>query len=176
MESTLLLSATYEPIKVISWKKAVVLMFLDKVDVLEEYTREVHSPTTALRLPAVVKLHRYVKNLPRRVKFSRQNLYQRDDYTCQYCHKVHPSSQLTYDHVVPRSRGGQTTWTNVVTACIRCNLKKGNKMLHQMNVRLLKEPREPAWLPMLGAQVGLESAPDVWREYLRWYGAVPEVS
>jgi 5-methylcytosine-specific restriction endonuclease McrA len=175
MESTLLLSATYEPIKVISWKKAVVLTFLDKVDVLEEYTREVHSPTTALRLPAVVKLHRYVKNLPRRVKFSRQNLYQRDAYTCQYCHKEHPSSQLTYDHVLPRSRGGQTSWTNVVTACIRCNLKKGNKLPNQANLKLLKEPREPKWLPTFGTTFGLDGAPEPWRSYLGWFEAVPEV-
>jgi 5-methylcytosine-specific restriction endonuclease McrA len=175
MESTLLLSATYEPIKVISWKKAVCLMFLEKVDVLEEYTRQVHSPTMALRLPAVVKLHRYVKNLPRRVKFSRQNLYHRDEYTCQYCHKPHPSSQLTYDHVIPRSRGGQTTWTNVVTACIRCNLKKGNKLPHQANLKLLKEPHEPKWLPVFGPHLGMSSAPAVWHTYLNWFEAVPEV-
>lgn len=176
MESTLLLSATYEPIKVISWKKAVVLTVLGKVDVLEEYAREVHSPTTSVRLPAVIKLHRYVKNLPRRVKFSRQNLYHRDNYTCQYCHRPHPASQLTYDHVIPRSRGGETTWTNVVTACIRCNLKKGNKLLHQVNYRLLNEPREPKWLPVFGPQLGLDSAPPPWRTYLSWYAAVPEVS
>jgi 5-methylcytosine-specific restriction endonuclease McrA len=175
MESTLLLSATYEPIKVISWKRAVVLTFLGKVDVLEEYSREVHSPTTALRLPAVVKLHRYVKNLPRRVKFSRQNLYHRDNYTCQYCHRPHPSSQLTYDHVIPRSRGGQTSWTNVVTACIRCNLKKGDKLPHQANLPLLTEPREPKWLPVVGPSVGGDSAPSLWRTYLSWYELVPEV-
>ena len=176
MESTLLLSATYEPIKIISWKKAVVLTVLGKVDVLEEYQREVHSPTITVPLPAVIKLHRYVKNLPRRVKFSRQNLYHRDNYTCQYCHRVHPSSQLTYDHVIPRSRGGQTTWTNVVTACIRCNLKKGNKPLHQVSFNLLKEPREPKWLPVFGPHLGMDSAPDMWRTYLGWYDAVPEVS
>ncbi len=176
MESTLLLSATFEPIKIVSWKKAVVLMFLEKVDVLEEHARTVHSPTRALRLPAVIKLHRYVKNLPRRVKFSRQNLYHRDDYTCQYCNTVHPSSQLTYDHVVPRSRDGETTWTNVVTACIRCNLKKGNKLPQQANLKLLKEPHEPKWLPVFGPHLGMDSAPSVWRSYLSWYEAVPEVS
>ena len=175
METTLLLSATYEPIKIVSWRKAVVLMFLDKVDVLEEYAREVHSPTTTLRLPAVIKLHRYVKNLPRRVKFSRQNLYHRDGYTCQYCHTAHPSNQLTYAHVVPRSHGGQPSWTNVVTACIRCNLKKGNQLPQQANLKLLKEPREPKWLPVFAPHLGQDSAPSVWRSYLNWYEAVPEV-
>jgi len=147
MESTLLLSASYEPIKIISWKKAVVLSYLEKVEVVEHYERIVHSPSVSLPLPAVVRLHRYLKNLPRKVKFSRQNLYHRDNFTCQYCHQPQPAHQLTYDHVIPRSRGGETSWTNVVTACVHCNLKKGNKLLHQINYRLAKEPKEPKWLP-----------------------------
>lgn len=166
MENTLLLSATYEPIKIISWKKAVTLFFLGKVDILENYTHTVHSPTLTMNLPAVVKLTRYVRTVPRKVKFSRQNLYYRDNYTCQYCHKPLPSSQLTYDHVVPRSKGGKTSWTNVVTACIRCNLKKGNKLLHQVNFKLLKEPREPRWLPVFSPTLRPESAPEVWQDYL----------
>ncbi len=171
MESTLLLSATFEPLKVISWKKAVVLFFLGKVDVIERYDTTVHSPSTTINVPAVVKLRRYVRHIPRRVKFSRQNLFQRDNYTCQYCHKHHPANQLTYDHVVPRSRGGKTSWTNVVTACTRCNLKKGNKLLHQVNYKLLHEPREPSWLPGLAPGLVLRSAPSVWHTYLGWYDA-----
>ena len=169
MEATLLLSASYEPIKVISWKRAVVLSILGKVEVMERYASVIHSPSLSMRLPAVVRLHRYVKNLPRRVKFSRQNLYLRDNYTCQYCNRSHPSSQLTYDHIRPRSEGGATTWTNVVTACIRCNLKKGNKPLSQVNFRLLQEPREPRWLPVLAPMTGIESTPRPWHTYLAWY-------
>jgi 5-methylcytosine-specific restriction endonuclease McrA len=168
MESTLLLSATYEPLKIISWKKAIVLFYLGKVEVVERYNRMVHSPTTAVPLPAVVRLQRYVKGIPRRVKFSRQNLYHRDNYTCQYCHKTHPSHQLTYDHVIPRSRGGETSWSNVVTACIRCNLKKGNKLLQQVNFQLLAEPREPRWLPIFAHNLGQQSTPHVWQTYLHW--------
>ena len=144
------------------------MLFLGKVDVIEKYNKEVHSPSITISLPAVVKLHRYVKHLPRKVKFSRQNLYHRDNYTCQYCHQSHPAHQLTYDHVVPRSRGGETNWTNVVTACIRCNLKKGNKFLHQINFNLLREPREPSWLPVLSPAVMMDSAPNIWRTYLLW--------
>lgn len=147
MESTLLLSTAYEPIKIISWRKAVVLSYLEKVEVVEHYDRRIHSPSISISLPAVVRLNRYVRHLPRKVKFSRQNLYHRDNFTCQYCNKPKPAHQLTYDHVIPRSRGGKTNWTNIVTACIRCNLKKGNKLLHQINYRLLKEPKEPKWLP-----------------------------
>lgn len=166
MEHTLLLSAAFEPIRIISWKKAIALMLLGKVEVLEEYAREIHSPSVTVKLPAVIKLTRFLKPIPKRVKFSRQNLFFRDAYTCQYCHRPFPSSQLTYDHVVPRSKGGKTSWTNVVTSCIRCNLKKGNKPLHSLNYRLLKPPEEPRWLPHLAPLLPRDSAPVLWQYYL----------
>ena len=166
MDHTLLLSSGYEPLKIISWKKAVSLWFLDKVEVVEEYEEVIRSPSLTLPLPAVVKLHRYVKFAPQRVKFSRQNLFVRDNYTCQYCQKSHPPSQLTYDHVVPRSYGGKTTWTNIVTACKRCNHKKGNKPLHAVNFTLTRVPVEPKWLPLFSPAFQTESAPPVWRNYL----------
>lgn len=170
MSSTLLLSATYEPIKIISWKKAIVLYFLEKVEVIENYDRQmVRSPSIQVPMPSVVKLRRFVRNLPRKVKFSRQNLYHRDNYTCQYCHKPHPSNQLTYDHIIPRSRGGGTSWTNVVTACVRCNLKKGNKLLEQINYKLLKEPLEPKWLPVFSPNLAMDRAPTMWEPYLNWH-------
>lgn len=168
MEHTLVLAATYEPLKVVSWKKALTLLFLDKVDVVEAYDRMVHSPSVALPLPAVVKLRRTVPRRPQRVKFSRQNLFFRDNYTCQYCQEQKPSQQLTYDHVVPRSKGGKTTWTNIVTSCVPCNLKKGNRLPHHASVRLLKPPEEPRWLPSLSLPVRPESAPSVWQSYLEW--------
>jgi len=168
MENTLLLSASYEPLSIIPWKRAVLLVLLDKVEVLEEYARAVRSPSVSLQLPAVVRLQRLVRRGPRRVKFSRQNIFHRDNFTCQYCHKPHPPSQLTYDHIVPRSRGGQTTWTNIVTSCIHCNLKKGNKPLHALNVALLKPPVEPRWLPAFSNLLHLEQAPPAWRDYLAW--------
>ncbi|MCH7478311.1 MAG: HNH endonuclease [SAR324 cluster bacterium] len=166
MDHTLLLSVGYEPLKVISWKKAVTLVFLEKVEVVEEYQREVHSPSVTFRLPAVVKLNRFLRPIPRRVKFSRQNIFFRDNYTCQYCHRPHPAHQLTYDHIVPRSKGGKTSWTNVVTSCIRCNLRKGSKPLHATNFNLLKKPEEPKWLPQFSHAFPLETAPLAWRDYL----------
>ena len=170
MENTLLLSAAHEPLRIISWQKAVTLFFLGKVDILESHGQVLHSPTHTMHLPAVVKLNRYIRPYPRKVKFSRQNLYYRDNYTCQYCNRHFPTSQLTYDHVIPRSKGGKTSWTNVVTACVRCNLKKGNKLLHQLNLNLLKEPSEPNWLPVFTAHIQPDSAPPVWRNYLQTAG------
>jgi 5-methylcytosine-specific restriction endonuclease McrA len=166
MENTLLLSAAFEPIRIISWKKAITLTLLGKVEVLEEYARIIHSPSLTVKLPAVIKLTRYLKPIPKKVKFSRQNLFFRDDYTCQYCHRPFPSHQLTYDHIVPRSKGGKTSWTNVVTSCIRCNLKKGNKPLQTVNFRLLKAPEEPRWLPHFTPLLPRESAPAAWLYYL----------
>lgn len=169
-DHTLLLATTYEPLKVISWKKAVTLLFLDKVEVIENYRRVVHSPSLQLELPAVVKLLHSVPRRPHRVKFSRQNLFFRDNYTCQYCMKPHPSHMLTYDHVLPRSKGGKTTWTNIVTSCIPCNLKKGNRLPQAASLRLHRPPEEPRWLPTLSLAIRRESAPTVWRDYLAWAG------
>ena len=166
MDQTLLLSFGYEPLKIISWRKAITLMFLEKVEVVEQYQECVRSPSLTLPIPAVVRLHRYVKYLPQRVKFSRQNLFYRDNYTCQYCLRPHPPSQLTYDHVVPRSYGGKTTWTNIVTACKRCNHKKGNKLLTMVNLTLQQPPQEPRWLPPFSPAFNSEAAPIVWRTYL----------
>ena len=171
MRHTLLLSNGFEPLKIISWKKAIILVYLEKVEVVEAYGEHVHAPSLVLPLPAVVRLHRYVRYLPQRVKFSRQNLFFRDNYTCQYCHKPHAPSQLTYDHVVPRSYGGKTTWTNIVTACKRCNHKKGNKPLHLVNLRLLRDPFEPKWMPLFSPLVHSDATPVVWRDYLA--GALP---
>ena len=168
MENTLLLSAGYEPIKVISWKKAITLVLLGKVEVLEAYQREIHSPSVTLRLPAVIKLTRYLKPIPKRVKFSRQNLFSRDEFTCQYCHRSYPVNQLTYDHIIPRSKGGPTTWTNVVTSCVRCNLRKGNKPLHTLSVRLLKKPEEPRWLPQFSKLLHREASHPIWQDYLAY--------
>ncbi|MCZ6472420.1 MAG: HNH endonuclease [SAR324 cluster bacterium] len=164
----MLLSAGFEPIRVISWKKAVTLVVLGKVEVLEAYQREVRSPSLTLKLPAVIKLQRYLKPIPRRVKFSRQNLFSRDNYTCQYCHRHYPAGQLTYDHIVPRSKGGKTSWTNVVTSCVRCNLKKGNKHLKSLNYKLLKEPREPRWLPQFSQILHGGNGHPAWRSYLAY--------
>lgn len=168
MENALLISAGYEPIKVVSWRRAITLVVLGKVEVVEAYQREVHSPSLTLKLPAVIKLTRYLKPIPKRVKFSRQNLFSRDGFTCQYCHHTYPVNQLTYDHVVPRSKGGSTSWTNVVTSCVRCNLKKGNKPLHALNFRLLKQPEEPRWLPQFAQMQSRETSHPIWQDYLAY--------
>ena len=126
MEQVLLLNITYEPLKIINWKRAVSLFLLGKVEVLEEYSREIHSVSFAIKLPSVVRLLKMVKRPNSPVKFSRQNIYARDKYRCQYCGMRFPSEEFTYDHIIPKSRGGKTEWTNIVTCCMSVTGKRGD--------------------------------------------------
>ena len=167
---TLLLSQGYEPIKVISWQRAISLLFLGKVEVIEEYDHDIRSVTLVIKIPAVVRLLRSFRRHAKPVKFSRVNIYARDNYRCQYCHHKASISELTYDHVVPRAQGGKTTWTNIVTACEPCNRKKANRTPEQAGMRLLAQPVQPKTMPALVVTVSKESMPDAWRDYLYWTG------
>ncbi|MGB9630236.1 MAG: HNH endonuclease, partial [Thermodesulfobacteriota bacterium] len=120
----------------------------------------------AIRLPAVIRLNRFIKRKTPMVKFSRQNLYIRDGGRCQYCGASYEEKELTYDHVIPRSRGGQTEWTNVVTCCIRCNLKKGGRTPEEAGMFLIRRPRAPIWIPLLTMSLGIKETPDPWKNYL----------
>ncbi|GIX47980.1 MAG: HNH endonuclease [Candidatus Tectimicrobiota bacterium] len=166
MEPVLLLNASFEPLRVINWKRALTLLFAGKVEVLEEYSREIHSVRLTLRLPAVVRLHHLIRVRHNGVKFSRQNLYARDGYQCQYCGRRPPLHELTYDHVIPRALGGPTDWTNIVTCCVVCNRRKGGKPLEESGLRLLRPPRKPAWNAQISMMLGLHNPPDSWRAYL----------
>ena len=166
MQWTLLLNSTFEPLIVVPWKKAITMVLLEKVEVIEEYQRLVRGVTRALRLPAVIRLNRYVRRKTPLVKFSRQNLYFRDRGTCQYCGASFDFKELTYDHVIPRSRGGQTEWTNVVTCCVVCNLRKGGRTPEEADMFLIRKPRIPIWIPLLTVSLGLEETPDPWKDYL----------
>ncbi len=170
MERTLLLNASFEPLKVVSWRKAITLVFLEKVEVIEVYDREVRSVSRSFQMPAVIRLLRYVRFERSRVKFSRDTIFLRDSYTCQYCHTRFPTSQLTCDHVVPRSLGGETNWENIVTACNSCNTKKGNMRLEHTPFQLKKPPVEPDWYQFLVFSLGTESTHPTWQTYLPRFG------
>jgi 5-methylcytosine-specific restriction endonuclease McrA len=167
---TLLLSQGYEPIKVISWQRAISLLFLGKVEVLEEYEHDIRSVTLVIKIPAVVRLLRSFRRHAKPVKFSRVNIYARDSYRCQYCGHKASISELTYDHVTPRSQGGTTEWTNIVTCCYDCNRKKGGRTPKQAGMTLLSQPHQPNWVPAVTIRISLKSMPDAWRDYLYWTG------
>lgn len=152
MEATLLLNASYEPVRIISWQRAVTLCFLGKVEVVEEYEREVRSVSVVVRMPSVVRLLRYVSLGRRRPPLTRLNLLARDNFQCQYCAKHLSYRESSFDHVRPRSQGGDTTWENVVAACHPCNRRKGGRTPKEARMALMAEPVEPAWLPVVSVR------------------------
>jgi 5-methylcytosine-specific restriction endonuclease McrA len=138
------------------------------VEILEFQSKTVCSVSTSFQIPSVMRLKRYVN--PRkstRLKFSRENIYLRDNFTCQYCAQPFPAKLLTLDHVVPASKFGKKDWTNVVTACRDCNHKKGNRTPLGAGMPLLNEPRIPNWLPVIQPQFDQEDIPEQWWPYIR---------
>ncbi len=167
-ERTLLLANTYEPLKVISWQRAITLLCLGKVEVLESYDKEVRSTSIVFKMPAVARLIKAIKRHKKPVKFSRVNIYARDRYCCQYCGMQKLMSDLTYDHVRPRAQGGKTTWDNIVSSCVPCNMKKGDRMPEQVGMKLKKKPIQPRWVPALTLNISRTSAPQAWQDFLYW--------
>ena len=151
----------------ITWKRAVKLVFMEKVEVVEESNRTVHSISVAMRVPSVVRLMTYVRFRRREAKFSRRNIYARDGHTCQYCGKKFLSDDLTCDHVMPRSRGGKAGWTNIVTCCVICNRKKGGRTPAEAGLRLLRRPTRPSWLWGFHIRFVRKNPPHSWTTYLR---------
>ena len=132
--AVLVLNYTYEPLHFTNARRAVTLLLAGKAESVESSPRVVRSPSRVFPLPSVIRLAAYIrKPFLERVAFNKKNILRRDGYTCQYCSRR--GEKLTVDHVVPRSRGGQTTWTNVVAACLRCNLFKGNRTLEEARLR-----------------------------------------
>ncbi|HIC56589.1 MAG TPA: HNH endonuclease [Acidobacteria bacterium] len=170
MEQTLLLNATYEPLKVVDWRKAITMLCQDKVEVVSEYDREVRSVSITFKLPSVIRLLRYitVKRRMDYVPFSRANIYARDDHRCQYCGVGHPIEDLTFDHVVPVSQGGKKKWENIVTSCISCNRRKGGRTPAQAGMRVIRQPSRPSRSPVVRLTFGLRNAPESWRDYFYW--------
>ena len=170
MEQTLLLNATYEPLKVVHWQKAITLLCQGKVEVISEYDRDIRAVSISFKLPSVIRLVRYIR-IKRRfdtVPFSRANIYARDHHTCQYCGDTPVAEDLTFDHVVPIAQAGRKDWENIVTCCITCNRRKGGRTPAESGMRLIRMPRRPARTPAIRVTVGLRDAPDSWRDYLYW--------
>jgi 5-methylcytosine-specific restriction endonuclease McrA len=137
----LVLNASYEPINVCAARRAIVLVLKGVAMTEEENGHYLHSARLAMRLPSVIRLLEY-RRIPHQTRaLSRKNLLLRDRNSCQYCGEMLPSSELTLDHVVPRSRGGLSTWENLVACCHACNRCKGDRLLAEAGMKLLREPR-----------------------------------
>ncbi|MFZ8923935.1 MAG: HNH endonuclease [Candidatus Puniceispirillaceae bacterium] len=159
----------YFPLSLWSWQDAIKAVCLDRVTIISEYEQSISSPTTVINLPSVIALKEYVPQ-NRNPAFTRFNVFLRDRFSCQYCGNGFSASDLTFDHVVPRSKGGRTNWTNVVAACSPCNLRKGNKLPGQCNMHPLLRPSAPnMWqLQENGRAFPPNYLHESWRDYLYW--------
>lgn len=178
----LVLDISYRPVNVVCWKRAICLEFMDKADVLEYYDQTVNSPSGSFYIPAVLRvphLLQVVKRRKVRRSLSRKNILCRDYFTCQYCDST---ENLTIDHVLPIARGGEWTWENLVTACVKCNSKKGQKTLEEANMKLVKVPKAPKdynilAIPLTNSAIKVlkmrKEMPEEWRQYLSKPYAAP---
>lgn len=156
-----MLNATFEPLSVVPARRAVVLVLGERADPVHATDMVMHSERQTLEVPSVIRL-RYFVRVPfcRRAPLSRRGVFVRDGYVCQYCGRVAEN----IDHVVPRSRGGEHTWENVVACCARCNTAKRDRLLSQTSMRLARQPVAPS--PTAWVSLSVSSVPAEWEPYL----------
>ncbi len=157
------LNQNYEPLPVCSARRAFLLMFHGKAEMIEPANGlRLRTPTTSYSLPSIVRLWQYKRVPYKKIMLSRKNIIMRDKHTCQYCGSMRGS--MTVDHVIPKTRKGRDTWENMICACVRCNNRKGDRTPHEAGMRLLKHPRRPTSITFIQRQV---ANPDHrWRQYL----------
>ncbi|HJL42670.1 MAG TPA: HNH endonuclease [Myxococcales bacterium LLY-WYZ-16_1] len=181
--NVLVLNRLYQPVNITTVRRAFALLYQGTAKAIDRefqtfdfeswaaLSAEVNDPNVirtvarTIRIPRVIILQVFERFPRLHVRFSRQNIYLRDKLTCQYCGHRFARNDLNLDHVIPRSRGGRTTWENVVCSCVTCNLKKGNRLPHEAGMRLLKAPSRPRWSPFERGRDGA-SNPEDWRPFL----------
>lgn len=163
-QRVLVLNASYEPLQLVSVRRAVILILQEKAELIEAAEQQLRARNIAFDMPIVIRLVRYIK-IPRRLRLpcSRRGVLARDRETCQYCGIQPGRVHLTVDHVVPRSQGGQTVWENVVTACRDCNHRKGGRTPEEARMALLSKPRQPQYVAF--ALLGELERHEIWRKY-----------
>jgi len=160
---------SYFPLSIWSWQDAVKAIFRDSVVVISEYERVVRSPTQEIRLPSVLALKEYIPSA-RKPAFTRFNVFLRDRFSCQYCLCGFKANELTFDHLVPRSRGGRTSWSNIVAACQACNIRKGNMTPDESGMYPRHEPRQPTIYELQdsGRKFPPNFLHESWGDFLYW--------
>ena len=157
---------SYYPLSLWCWQDAIKSVFLDRVSIVSNYERIVRSPSFQMNLPSVIALKNFVKH-KRNPNFTRFNVFLRDRFTCQYCAD---KKDLTFDHLIPKSKGGETNWENVVTACSTCNVKKGGRIYEKSGMLLLRKPFSPTIedLHNSGRNFPPSFLHESWMDYLYW--------
>ncbi len=160
---------SYYPLSIWPWQEAVKAIFRDSVTVISEYERVVRSPGMSLKLPSVLALKEYVP-MERSPAFTRFNVFLRDGWTCQYCNNHFKTHELTFDHVIPRSKGGRTSWENIVSACRECNTMKGSKLPDEVGMFPIHSPRRPSIheLQNHGRRFPPNFLHESWGDFLYW--------
>lgn len=172
MNCVLVIDSNWRPLRVDSWQRVFCDVLLGKQEVVEHSAdRTIQGVGRTYPMPSVVRVVRSFKRDRIRLKFSRLNIYARDRFECQYCGERKQTEELTFDHVMPRSRGGRTTWENIVACCISCNNEKADRTPSEAGMRLLSLPKKPRYLPTITVRgMGAADIPVEWRGY--WAGAL----
>ncbi len=162
----LLLSSSYQPLRAISWQRALTLVYGKRAEVVEVFDIDLHSPSQVIKMPAVVRLKRYFKRYHYAARFTKTAVMARDRHSCNYCGIRLQNKEVTLDHVIPLSMKGCNDWTNVTVACKHCNQRKGARTPDQAGMKLLKKPVAPTFL--LGVDIAFEqnNAPPEWAAWL----------
>ena len=185
----LVLNRLWQPVNIVGVKRGFSLLCQDYAQVIhtsegtfeildfgnwvafsEEYpptnpSDSIQTVRLSLRIPKVLLLRIYDRLPIHEMKFNRQNLFERDGFRCQYCTRAFLSKDLNLDHVIPRDRGGKTSWENVVTSCIRCNSRKGNRLPHEAGMRLVRRPQRPRWRPFVSS-LAEDRCDDSWIQFM----------
>jgi 5-methylcytosine-specific restriction endonuclease McrA len=166
MTIVLFLDADWQPLRIEPWTRAITDLFLGKVEVIK-YSRDrtIKCVTRELPMPAVVRVLRRFRRDRQAIRFSRVNIYTRDGFACQYCGDRMDTEDLTFDHVLPRSAGGRTTWENILACCVPCNHAKANRTPEQARMRLRRHPSKPRYLPVVTVHMDRRHVPEEWRPY-----------
>jgi 5-methylcytosine-specific restriction endonuclease McrA len=168
MSHVLVLSPSYQAMEIVPWERAITLWWEKKVEIVESSDKTVRSINFEMKMPSIIRFLKADSSKRRAVRFSRENVLSRDNYSCQYCGDKVSRDNFTYDHVIPRSQGGQTTWANVVISCMDCNQRKGGRTPVQANMRLLSVPVKPKKLSQTVkfCLTWNDTYPDSWKNWL----------
>jgi 5-methylcytosine-specific restriction endonuclease McrA len=165
-EPVLVLNATFEPINVTAVRRAMVLLIKGVAQAEEMNHSEIHSARRAIRVPSVIRLLAY-RHIPQQTRaLSRKNILLRDRNTCQFCTRIFPASELTLDHVIPRSRGGRSSWENLVACCYQCNNRKGDRTPEEAGIKLARKPRPFTLYTSRQLMRLIGHRDEKWRKYL----------
>lgn len=183
-EKVLVLNRSWVAVNVATVRRALTLVYQDVARIVapDDYStydfegwieasqaarsgKRIISANFSFVVPEVIVLSTFNGRFSKEVRFSRRNIFERDENTCQYCRKKFDRSELTLDHVIPRSRGGTSTWSNIVLACIKCNMRKGDRLLTEINMKLARKPVKPEWATRVGVKLGRIYKP-AWERFL----------